>query len=254
MNAPSPFAAARTIRDVGSYLPVDLGGLPYDREEHGRAARSWLERSQAPLPSTVQNAEYFNNGMADLQILGLEIGPQQVRVTVDLDDAQGFANALDGVLGRQPARGAWPVDLLMDGVTAVRMVEHDSQGTLRDVAVPSQATRDPRGVGSLVNEWFFAHGERLGWVAETYGLASTGAEPTVHLLVDCARASVVDRRLERLVGAFGPAVVPLWQDALADLVVDGQPRAFWTLDEVAEYLVTKLAAQGLTRTDFKTSS
>lgn len=75
----SLFAGARTIRDIGSYLPVDLGGVPYDREEHGRAAQAWLNRSQAPLPPSVESPAFFNNGMADQHILAQEIAPDHVR-------------------------------------------------------------------------------------------------------------------------------------------------------------------------------
>lgn len=141
----------------------------------------------------------------------------------------------------------------MHAPSHVRAVGHDSQGSLRDVALESQSTLESHGVGALVNEWFFAEDGRLGWVAETYGLATSFPSPstTVHLLVDCRRASVVDHRPQVLKEMFGAAVVPLWEEALRDLVDGGRRRAFWLPDDLERWLPGRLAARGLTRADFR---
>lgn len=242
----SPFADAKTIRDIGSYLPCAFGGKPYDREEHGQAAERWRIRSEAPRPPAVKNPEYFGNATFDSDILELEFAPDFVRVTVDLDDAYAFANALAFQLGLQFPPRTFPVDLFMHDPSLVRAVAHDDHGVLDDVEVSNRTAG-----GVLSNEWFFAHGDRLGWVVDTFGL--DGFPGFTHLLIDCASASARDRRPETLVEIFGPAVIPLWQEARQSFRHPECARCFWDSDAIGEFLAERIRLRGWGPQDFRTS-
>lgn len=250
----SPFAQAKTIRDIGSYLPCEFGGLPYDREEHGRAAERWRVRSEAPPPPTVRNPEYFRNATFDADILGLEFNSDFVRITVDMDDAHEFARDLAYVLELPRPLCAFPVELVIHDPRLVRAVAHNDMGDLFDIDVRDWRMESRGDCGVLSNEWFFSHGDRLGWVVDTFGLPSEAPHPMphIHLLIDGSEASAVDRRLDVLVERFGPAVVPLWNDARKKFGTEGCARYFWN-DELTEFLTERIQARGLPSHDFTAS-
>jgi hypothetical protein len=238
MLAKPPFADAQTIRDFGSYLPVGLDGRPYDPAEHGQAAETWRILSETPPPPSVAHPEFFGNHLFDTSILHLEIAPEQVRLTVDEDAASTFANALAHVLKVARPRGPWPVDLLLSEPTCVRMVTHDDAGRLDEIDLA-----DALDDATLVNEWFLPRDDGLAWVAEVYQPAF--GPPAAHLLVECRRATAVDRRRDALAAAFGPAVVPLWEDALRELAKGDLAGPLWNVDELIDFLRGRASPQGL---------
>ena len=247
MCALTPFAEAKTIRDIGSYLPVALGGQPDDPAEHSRAATQWLERSQASLPPSVANPEYFNDWMGDSTLLALEFAPTFVRLTVDLDDAQVFARELARILDIPRRWSPCPVDLVMHDPSFIRSITHDEAGNLHDLDFESQSSTDERGIGVLLNEWFFQRDDGLGWVTQIYDWQPPG----IHLLVECTHASAIDRRLDALTESFGPAVVPLWLDAVSQSENGTGARRFWIGEDLEPRLRDQIATRNLSRLDFQ---
>lgn len=249
MNGDSPFAVAKTLRDIGSYYPVDFGGQPYDREEHRRAGDRWAELRETPLPLTVENQEFFNSRLLDSDVIGLRFTSTLVKLTLDSFRAQKFANGVCDAFDVPRRRRKWPVDLLMHEPTYVRSVLFDRAGDLRTVNLEEISLDEPGHMGDFVNDWFFVWDGHLGWVVELFnvGYSEPGNASPIHLLVDCARASADDRRLDALIDEFGPAVAPLWRDVLRDFDLNNTEDRRWIADEIAEYLPDRLIAHGLTR-------
>lgn len=251
MSHPSPFRLAETIRAIGSPLPIDYRGKPYSREEHARASEAWLQLVDGPLPVRVENGAFFSNNMFDTSLLAIQRDTAHISLTVDEDDAFAFSNALRFFLDLPRTTNRYPVDLVMHGPSFVRTAIYDNHGFLQDVTIDWGASSEKNDLGTLTNEWFFDWGDHIGWVAETWGVDPVGenSSGTTYLLVDCARASACDRRLEVLQQEFGPAVRVLWEDAQRDLRKRDGARLFWG-EELYDYLPNRLVTHGLTRDRF----
>ncbi|MGV3616079.1 MAG: hypothetical protein ACO1SV_12155 [Fimbriimonas sp.] len=251
MHVPSPFATATSIRDFGSYLPIELGSHELDRSEHSTAVDRWQALQKMPLSHLVEDREFFGNQMWDSSVYEIQLSPESVRLTLDHEDTRVFARVLCELLQAPRRPSPFPVDLIMHDPICVRAVAHDSKGKLFDVDLESRVSESGDPIGDMGNEWFYPHAEGLGWVVELYNVtpAPTILDFQVHLLVECARASAVDRRLHALVAAFGPPVALLWNETLARFHREGETRLAIEND-IWDFLEARLAAHRLTRQSF----
>lgn len=128
MTGYPPFAEAKTIRDIGSFMPVAFGGEPYERDEPRRAVSRWNDLRETPLPTSVQNGEFFKSRLLDSDVLGIRYDAGTLKLTLQSDDAETFASALQDVVSLARIRRVWPIDLTMHEVSFMRAVGFDAQG------------------------------------------------------------------------------------------------------------------------------
>ena len=245
-------AKAKTIHDLGPHYTTPLGHEPWEEKREKLFDAKWRAWLKRPLPVEPAFQPYFGSKMHDSQILGIEREERVLRVRLDSINADIFAIGLADVLEVPRVDARWPVDLLLADPIYVRAARYDAKGALR-YADPYEVLAGNWQTGDrFLYDWFFEEDDRLQWIAElqAFRRGQDALSDNKMLMVDCSRATALDRRRSTLEAAFGLAAGTLWQEALDGVDVGDAPYGPWSVPTMESFLMRRMAAHGLTREDF----
>lgn len=245
-------AKAKSIHDLGNHFYVPDASKPWDDKRDAEAEARWLERLRQPLPSAVETPDFYGSRMHDAGVMSVERTSEVFRLTVDDVETQLFSSALADLLEVPRRNGPWPIELRLYDPQYVRAARFDRRGGLRFESW--ERLTESRGERQIefLYDWFHMDAGRLQWIADLYFFIGRGAalSPNIYLMIDCARAGGIDRRREALVAAFGEPAGSLWDDLRGHVDVEpGGPRS-WSGTSTRRYLLRRMHARGLTRSDF----
>ena len=163
--------------------------------------------------------------------------------------------ALADVLGVAKVKATWPVDLMLHDPRYVRAARHDPEGKLvfadiRKVSFePYETGNELYGTGDeFLSDWFVQEDGRLQWIADIYSRRkeSRRLSSSIYLMVDCTRATAVDRCRPLIEASYGLGAGILYQEALAMSITE----YVWYSREFVE---RRIAAHGFTAKNFAPS-
>jgi len=253
MPTNSWLAKAKSIHDLGNDFYVPKSKSAYSWELEIAREESTLARRKEPIPVPEKWLPYFGSRMHDSWVIEIRRTPTEVCVRLDSDAAYIFATGLSELLDVAAVARQWPVDLLFHDPHYMRAARYTPEASLRFYDTRLLRSAKPQTGPQFLNDWFYEEHNRLQWIAGIYveeWPKRPNLSSSAFLMIDCERLSVVDRRLKVLEEAFGPAVRPLWEDAVAGVDVGDKPYGCWSGSTMESFLLRRMSHHRIKRSNF----
>lgn len=246
-------AEAKSVHDLGDDFYVPRSKAAYSWEREVAKEEKSLARRRGPVPVAEKWLPFFGSQMHDSWVVGVERTAKEVRVKLDSINADIFAIDLADILEVARVRRQWPVDFLFHDIHYMRCARYAPDASLKFYDSRLLRSAEPQRGPQFITDWFIQEHDRLQWIADIY-VSEWPRRPNLSssafLMIDCERVSVVDRRLRALEEVFGPAVRPLWEDAIGGVDVGDEPYGCWSASTMESFLLRRLSHHGLMRSDF----
>ena len=246
-------ADAKDVRAIGGDFFRWTENDALDDKRSELADARWQRNFDRPLPVPYPDRLFYGASMHDSWILTMERTRDVLRVRLNSIQARDFMAILAAELDLPRVEEPWPVDLLLHDPAYVRAARIDRTGGLR--------FEDPYRLGEgkglttaeFLYDWFWEQEGRIQWIAQLYtgDRWRAALSNEVFLMVDCARASAVDLCDVAMERAYGPAARMLYEEARANGENLEEPFNLWNEHGLMDSLPDRLAAHGLTKTDFR---
>ncbi len=178
--------------------------------------QKWLARLMADdLPVDISSKDFFGSRMHDSYVQTFTATGSNLEITIHNDYAEEFVKAYFRALSIKGAMPVLHVQLIFEDVRYLAMCIQDESGELHKCEIPDTKVRaKPTHDIRFPYDWFHQVDGRIQWIAEidaTDVTVHTKARAYyAHLLVDCARASAVDRRDSAIEKALGKECFEAW--------------------------------------------
>jgi len=248
------------LKDVTHINDIDpfAATLKYDHDDHEKMddarTNKLIEYFRRPIPSAVQNQQFFNGRMHDAQFISLQYDRKTAKVTLNDLDAETLVNDTNNVLGLNHPKIVIPVDLVFHDVRFCNTLRPDLKDSLRYDNIASALPETADFHLNFIGDWFWETEQRVQWVGNVYAQngPSHKLDSNIYILIDCATATAIDRRLPALKNIYGPNIVPLWNDYLNRVDFPESPSYYpQYVGGFYDYFERRLPAHGLTWEDLR---
>lgn len=228
----------------------------YEKMEDTRWDRLF-EYWKRPLPVDPEFRRFFNSSLHDSQFLELKRIKNKVIISINDLDAETLVNDTNDVLDIPHPQIPIPIDLVFTDVDYCTSLRAGPNLTLRYDNIATAIPTDGEFHLNFLRDWFFEQENRLQWIANVHSwrVPSKKLDHSIYILIDCASATAIDRRLPALKKIYGPNIVPLWNDYLNRIdFTENIPHYPQFVGGFYDYFERRLPAHGLTWEDLRPPS
>jgi len=207
-----------------------------------------------PLHIDPQFSQFFNSRLHDSQLYNFTRTKNSVVVSINEYAAQVLAWDTQDALDLPSLSTPFLIDLVFHDVQYTTSVRPDFNGTLRYDNIATALPNDSEFHMTFIRDWFFQSHSRLQWVARIRAdhKPSKKLDSNIYVLIDCATATAIDRRLPALKKIYGPNIVRLWNDYLNRIdFTENIPNYPHFVGGFYDYFERRLPAHGLTWEDLR---
>jgi hypothetical protein len=241
------------LNDIAPWeTTLDILHPEEEKMEAVRLQKFW-SHLEHHCPVDDESKKYFCSKLHDSQFLG--ISTQKSTITVSINDIAAEVAVYDiykYLLIERPHIPI-PVDVIFEDTVYFTSLRYDPTFKLIYDNIASLKPCLRQFEMNFLYDWFFEEGGRIQWVAQVNsGKVGRKLSYPIFILIDCARAKAVDRRLPALKKLFGPNIVPLWNDYL-NHVDFPEPFSDYPVHTggFIDYFSRRLPVHGLTWNDLK---